>query len=306
MARQLRCRREESALQRTGTVFGMSIVVAVRVGEGLVVAADSAATLHARTPDGRAGVAKVFNNATKMLQLRDYPIAVASWGGSRIGSRLIASLVEEFANQRPPLEELDDEELSVEQEASDLADFLVSFYEKTFPDWEAMDQPPGGLGVLVGGYSGTGFFPEEYVFNIPHRQFMRLRPPKDDGSQDFGANWYGATDAIVRLHHGRDERMFEALKQLDVEQKKVDQLQEIIKRQFQYTVPFDGMPLQDAVDYAMYLVTVTVGRYRFVIGPEVCGGPIDVAAITRDRGFKWVRRKQLAIRAVGPHPGEEA
>lgn len=283
----------------------MSIVVAVRVGEGLVVAADSAATLHVRMPDGQAGVGKVFNHATKMLQLKDYPIAVASWGGSRIGSRLIASLVEEFANQRPSVQRLDDEDLSVEREASALADFLLSFYERIFPDWEAMDDPPAGLGVLVGGYSGTGFFPEEYVFNIPQREFQRLRPPKEDGSQNFGANWYGATDAIVRLHFGRADGIAKLLRRLDVEPKKIEQFEEILRHQVQYQVPFDGMPLQDAVDYAMYLVTVAVGRYRFVIGPEVCGGPIDVAAITRDRGFQWVRRKQLAIRAIGPHPGEE-
>src|SRR3989442_9788796 len=82
----------------------MSIVVSVRVGDGLVMAADSASTLSAADPTGKElGVAKVFNNATKLLQLRDYPVGVATWGSGTIGASTISSLVEEFANERTPL-----------------------------------------------------------------------------------------------------------------------------------------------------------------------------------------------------------
>lgn len=279
----------------------MSIVVSVRVGEGLVVATDSASTVGVEGPEGQQGVGKVFNHATKLIQLRNYPIAVANWGASKIGERIIASLVEEYANSRPPLATVQESEgeLSVKEEAEGLRDFFRDFYEGVYPDWEQRDQVPGGVGVLVGGYSGDAFFPEEYLFNIPQGQFQRLRPPKEDGSQDYGANWYGATDAIVRLHFGRDEGVLEILQQLDVEPQKIAQTEQIVKCQLQYPVPFAGMPLQDAVDYAIYLVSVTIGRYRFVVGAEICGGPIDVATITRDRGFQWVKRKELAVRAGG-------
>lgn len=285
----------------------MSIVVAVKVGEGMVMATDSASTLRVQGPDGQTGVGKVFNHATKLIQLRDYPIGVATWGSSQIGPRIIASLVEEYANSRPPLKQLEEDErdLQVKVEARGLMDFMADFYEDQYPHWKENDQAPAAVGVLVGGYSGQAFFPEEYLFNVPQQDFRRLRPPVDDGSQNFGANWYGATDAIVRLHFGRDANLGKVLSQLDIDQKKIDQLEQIVRERVQYTVPFEGMPLQDAVDYAIYLVSVTVGRYRFVIGPEVCGGPIDVAAITRDKGFQWVRRKQLSVRAIGPTPIKE-
>lgn len=285
----------------------MSIVVAVRVGEGLVVATDSASTLHAQGPEGQEGVAKVFNHATKVLQLRDYPVAVASWGASQIGSRVIASLVEEYANQRPPLEELEEDggQLHVKSEAEGLMEFLFDHYEKSFPDWDQMDAPPGGLGVLVGGYSTGNFFPEEYVFNLPQKDFGQLRKPTEEGQQNFGANWYGLTDAIVRLHFGRDGRLPDMLQSLGVETGKIQQLEAAIQQNIQYSVPFAGMPLQDAVDYAIWLVSVAVGRYRFVVGAELCGGPIDVVAITRDKGFQWIQRKKLSARAIGPRQIEE-
>lgn len=115
----------------------MSIVVAVRVGDGLVMAADSASTLAATDPTGKElGVAKVFNNATKLLQLRDYPIAVASWGAGTIGARTISSLVEEFANSRPSIGrgDLDPKKLSVEAEAEALQKSLLDFYKHTYPE----------------------------------------------------------------------------------------------------------------------------------------------------------------------------
>ena len=84
----------------------MSIVMSVRVGDGLVMAADSASTLQALDQQRRVrGVAKIFNNATKILQLRDYPVGVASWGAGTIGARSISSLVYEHAVAGRGLEE---------------------------------------------------------------------------------------------------------------------------------------------------------------------------------------------------------
>ena len=275
----------------------MSIVVAVRVGEGLVVAADSASTLMGRSPDGQVGVVKVFNHATKLLQLKDYPIAVASWGAGAIGARTISSLVDEYANDRPKYDEVSDS-LSVETEAQGLLAFLVKQHRAQFPD--PATGAAAGLGVFVGGYSGTAFFPDEFVFSVPQGDIKPLRPSSDKGGQNFGANWYGLTDAVVRLHFGRDERLPAILKAKGVSDEIIREVEKTFLEEIQFPVPFDGMPLQDAADYAMYLVGCVVGRFRFVVGPELCGGPIDVAAITRGDGFRWVHRKKVAARPFGP------
>jgi hypothetical protein len=54
------------------------------------------------------------------------------------------------------------------------------------------------------------------------------------------------------------------------------------------------MPLQEAIDYVNYMVNVVTGRYRFVLGPEFCGGEIDIAAITQ-RKFNWISQKSWKI-----------
>lgn len=276
----------------------MSILVAVRVGEGLVLAADSASTLMVQTSEGQVGVGKIFNHATKLLQLRDYPIGVGTWGAGNIGDRTISSLVSEFANSRRALSELGPDDINVRSEAEGLLDSLCGAYEGFIPDWREKAHPQ--VGMIVGGYSGNAFFPEEYVFLVPEREFIALREPGPEGQQDFGANWYGMTDAIVRLHHGRDEKVPQILVEEGIDKAVIERLMERLHTEAQYQIPFGGMPLQDAIDYAMYLVGVTVGRYRFVLGAESCGGPIDVAMITRDRGFQWVQQKQLRTRPFGP------
>lgn len=273
----------------------MSIVVAVRVGEGLVLAADSASTLQARDPGGRlAGIAKIFNNATKLLQLRDYPVGVATWGAGNIGARSISSLISEYANTRPKLEDIEQDSLSVQEEKQLLLDFLFEFYTGTYPDWEAQPEDQRvGFGVLIGGYSGREFFPQEFVFDVPARQVRELRIPLPDGPQNFGADWFGSADALVRFHHGRDDRLPEILARHGVETPKIEAIMETLRREIQYPVPFDGMPIQDAVDYALFMTGLEVARYRFALGAELCGGPIDVATITRHRGFEWIRQKTI-------------
>jgi hypothetical protein len=54
------------------------------------------------------------------------------------------------------------------------------------------------------------------------------------------------------------------------------------------------MPLQDAIEYANYMLNVTIGRYRFVLGPELCGGQIEIAAIT-PREFNWISQKSWGL-----------
>ena len=51
------------------------------------------------------------------------------------------------------------------------------------------------------------------------------------------------------------------------------------------------MPIQDAADLAEFLVYSTCMYTRFKRGAATVGGPIEVAAITKHEGFKWIKRK---------------
>ena len=81
----------------------MSVVIVVKVSEGLVLGADSAATLHGRIerPEGaQEGVLKTYFNARKLLQIGNFPVGVLTWGAPYIGSRTIESLVREWEYEK--------------------------------------------------------------------------------------------------------------------------------------------------------------------------------------------------------------
>jgi hypothetical protein len=58
-----------------------------------------------------------------------------------------------------------------------------------------------------------------------------------------------------------------------------------------------GMPLQDAIDLAKFLVETAILYDTFTRrnGIVRVGGPVDLAVITRHQGFRWIQRKRLAV-----------
>lgn len=61
-----------------------------------------------------------------------------------------------------------------------------------------------------------------------------------------------------------------------------------------------AMPLQDAIDLVKYMIDVTVGFVRFTPGPPTVAEPIDIAAITKHEGSRWVRRKHYYSPDLNP------
>ena len=51
------------------------------------------------------------------------------------------------------------------------------------------------------------------------------------------------------------------------------------------------MPIQDAIDLGEFLVDTAIRFSRFRSGSPTVGGPIEMAAITKYDGFKWIRHK---------------
>ncbi len=60
------------------------------------------------------------------------------------------------------------------------------------------------------------------------------------------------------------------------------------------------MPIQDAIDFAEFLVHTTAEFTRFKRGAATVGGPIEIAAITKHERFKWVKRKHYYDVALNP------
>ncbi len=277
----------------------MSIAIVVKVSEGIVLAADSAATIRGRIGD-QEGVLKTYYNARKLLQIGDFPIGVLTWGQAFVGLRTVESLVREWEhNNRWRSRELyshdESDPFEVQVCAQGLHQFLADAYDEEYKDLPREELEKQGLGVVVAGYSEGAFFPEIWRFVLPFDDTIHDQRPDIDGKPQFGASWFGATDAIIRLHWGRDDMAIGILtEKFDIPKEAIHEA----LAPLQYIIPFPVMPLQDAIEYAQYVGNIVIGRYRFVVGSELCGGQIDIAAITQE-DFSWITPKVWKLEVGG-------
>jgi len=65
------------------------------------------------------------------------------------------------------------------------------------------------------------------------------------------------------------------------------------------------MPLIDAIELAEFLVDLTIKFTRFLPEAKMVGGPIEVAAISKYEGFRWIKRKHYFDRALNPEDSYE-
>jgi hypothetical protein len=269
----------------------MTIAISVRVGEGLVYAADSTSSLF-ETINDVSVLSQSFHHAKKLVQVRDFPIGVLTYGLGLIGSRNVESLVAEYESEILPK----DADSNVKAVAEGLRDFLASKYDESLPppaaslpELDVEDSRPR-LGVVVGGYTAHHFTPEEYVLELPSRNLA------ERDQNVHGVNWWGQTEALQRLLLGYDARLWGWMAEKGVSEENLPGIFDELRGKLQWKIAFDGMPLQDAIDFATFLTNLAIGQSRFVVGPPVCGGHVDVATISH-RGFAWIRRKAYGVKS---------
>jgi hypothetical protein len=267
----------------------MTIAISVRVGEGLVYAADSTSSLFTEI-NGVSVLSQSFHHAQKLVQVRNFPIGILTFGLGLLGSRNIESLVAEFESEvlPKPLES------SVRVVVERLRDFLSERYDEAVPPPDLSAESPGvdtrpRLGVVVGGYTAHRFQPEEYSLQLPGGHIV-------ESPTAAGLQWWGQTEALQRLLLGHDSGTGDWLREKGVPEDAIPDLRRELTERFGWRIQFDGMPLQDAIDFAVFLTNVAIGHSRFVTGPPVCGGHVDVATISH-RGFEWIRRKTYHVKS---------
>ena len=115
--------------------------------------------------------------------------------------------------------------------------------------------------------------PGEIAFRLHGLEFARARMAMSETS-------FRAAEELV---FGREKVTSGASSDIEQATRLIDQ---------NFIPLFDAMPLQDAVDYAIYLIHTTIETLRFEPRFPTVGGPIDVLVI-QPKGLHWVQRKEL-------------
>lgn len=281
----------------------MTIAISLKVNDGVVLSADSASTLVVQTPQG-PGVAQVFNNANKVFNLRKgLPIGLITWGAGSIGRAAISTLAKDLRIRLTGPDSahkdwhLDPDAYSIEEVAKAVRRFMFEEnYREGFKDWP--QKPP--LGFIIAGYSAGADLAEEFRIDIDAQGNCSgptiVRPP-----EECGVTWSGEPEAISRLILGHSPALAQVLHQrFGVEQAKIPDAIQIVTQSLAAQVVYDAMPIQDAIDLAEFLVDLTEKFSRYTPGAATVGGPIEVAAITKHEGFRWVKRKYYFSEEFNP------
>jgi hypothetical protein len=183
---------------------------------------------------------------------------------------------------------LADQEVVIKNIAENLANFIFNDnYIPAFGKWPEASKPR--IGFIVAGYSFSESIPEEWRFEIVDGKLIGpdLLRPKDQ----VGITWNGQPEAITRLILGRSNLLASVLQECNVDNIKINEI--MTKCNERLSVPFviAPMPIKDAIDVAEFLVQTTIEFSKFSPGAPTVGGPIDIAAITKYEGFKWIKRK---------------
>jgi hypothetical protein len=259
----------------------MTIVAAVKVRDGLVLATDSMTTVTASTPEGPEFV-KAYEHGRKLFHIRELPVGAVTFGLGNIGQRSMEGLVREACRQ------MSEEITDVEDIARALFDFIADKYRHVFDGLPDEHKP--ACGFMVAGYSPEEPFARIFGFEFPAAtEVAEIGEP-----EDFGAIWRGVSQPFIRLWRGFEPAL--AARLVEGAGLTEETFKEMIMP-FEAQVAYDGMPVQDAVSFATYILDTTIGFSRFVHGLPACGGPLQVAAILPDDGygFNWIAKPELHI-----------
>lgn len=285
----------------------MSIAVLIGVHDGIVIAADSASTLVLNTPQAGALATNVYDNANKIFNLiKGMPLGCATFGAGSIGSASIGTLIKDFrkklSERDPKKNELsfDVTKYTMEQVSKLLAEFLAAESKKLTP----AEMVNINIGLLIGGYSSGESLGESWSVEL--QQGKASAPRKLREKDQAGITWGGQAEALQRLVLGFSPNLFDILSQVSQPPKSALDIQQtlgpLLAAQLQAPLVFTPMPIQDAIDLGRFLVHAATMFSRFLPGPQVVGGPIEVAAITKHEGFKWISRKHYYDQTLNREP----
>lgn len=258
----------------------MSLVVSVRVPDGIILAADSLMTFQTqavpkeefvRCPSCEAKIPHSLisppppilttgsSNFQKLFYIKKRNIGIAVFGMPFLMGRTIESHIRDF-------EKKVFENESVERVAAKIAEYFSAELNKEVGNLENIPERQFPIGFQLAGYDDQ----ETNIgktFSIEIGRTSRIEPLHAKG---YGCSISGDQRVILKLWK-EDPNIPIPMP------------------------PFQLLPLQDAIDYAIFLIETTIKFQRFTPMTPTCGGNIDVAIITHHCGFQWIKKKELII-----------
>lgn len=285
----------------------MTIAMCYVSPEGVVLGADSTSS-HITHP----GIFHYFNHNQKLFEVgENSTIGMLTWGLGGVGASSHRSLLSRLADDlkiSPPAD-LNDvvtrwgvlfgSIYNSEPEIARVCAFCRAASHKAA--FGAM--PPGGgvrteeeerqltqaLETLSVGFCFAGYVLPD---RTPAALYLAFGPlntaPAPQVIPMLSYAFWGVPNMIKRLIWGYDEALEATLLNSGKWSGTPDDLRSLLnRRRLNQAI----LPIRDVVDFVHTCIYSTIKALKFSTMPQVCGGPIEIAVITTDRPFRWVRHK---------------
>jgi hypothetical protein len=263
--------------------------------EGVVLGADSTSTFTLEQNH-------YLNHSQKIFEIgEDSTLAVVTWGLGRlrdVSYRTFTAHLADDLKKTPPT--------SVSDVATRWIELLWPEYEAAFVDeikqakelvWKGKSRTPEedqefsdlgewGTGFCIAGHCLSDRKPEAFEISFDVRQG---KPGPTPITQHFPTFW-GAPNLIERFIYGLDWRLFSDIVQSG---KWSGSAQDLAKMMSNYALKTPELPIREAIDFIHASIYSTIKGLKFSRYAQTCGGPIEIAVITSDRHFRWVRHKRM-------------
>ncbi|MFC1902519.1 hypothetical protein ACFLX4_00415 [Chloroflexota bacterium] len=244
----------------------MSFVITAYVPEAIIMASDSRQTITIKRqspPENKVQTTETVNSdfVYKTFLLSMQGVGISTFGEFMLGNITVESHIKRFQEEK--LKAADDI-LSVSQK-------ILEFFKNKFPS--------ANVAFHVAGFkkeSGISV-PHVYACQVSRNEMRRLNERKDTAEVTYGVSWGGEGDIIAGIlsptqRTGPDGK-----------------IQQVVKA----PVIWQALPVQDAIDFAIYAVRTTIDTIRFQARPKSVGGPIDVLLLTPEES-SWIQRKEYS------------
>jgi len=268
----------------------MSLGIAFKSSEGIVLAADSRVTLYTELPGQNVSIPSTYDNATKLLHTRTQGfVGAVTYGLGALGQtdfRTAHSLMLDFEDYLQSSNLVN--RLKVEDYAKALSDFFLREWNTRMPP-PVSNVPVMDMAFLVGGHDENEPYGKVFEFQVPSNPM-----PQEDMVGIFGLTYGGQREWVDRLLHGFDDSLPTIAQPfLQIPDTQREALKQHLADNLGAPIPYQFLSLQDCVNLAIFLIKTTMRLQTWLTGIRGVGGVIDIATVTRADGFKPIQQKEI-------------
>jgi len=277
-------------------------------------------------------VTNAWGGVTKLFQIHGNPspVVAVTAGLAKLKDRPIASWAGEFLAQHAKRTK---KLVKVDVICDQFMSFMRAKYLEHYKGSELPERFREGPEFLVGGFGRDDDFPSLYRVSISENKMQCEFGGPTTGAHRTGIAWNGQSDAVERFVRGYDSRVKGSVEEriaaelkshgiaaatyvTETINKLMDALGQTIPTDFKLDIPalkgitldwrtsaidcdYANLPIQEAVNFASFLVLMQAGRSRFARGIPTVGGRTHVGVITKDKGFQPLNEPNLAHQYTG-------